>query len=56
MTRSDLKELIKEIIFTEMRSRRGLVGYNAGIRAAADKKKAEDGINQTVQWFLKNKI
>lgn len=47
MTRSDLKELIKEIIFTEMRSRSSPVGYNAAIRAAADKKKAEDDINQT---------
>lgn len=48
MTRSDLKELIKEIIFTEMRSRSSPVGYNAAIRAAANKKKAEDDINQTL--------
>jgi len=47
MTRSDLKELIKEIIFTEMRSRSSPVGYNAAIRAAVNKKKAEDYINQT---------
>ena len=45
MTRNDLKDLIKQVI-VESRVRSSPVGYNAAIRAAANKKKSEDDIHQ----------
>lgn len=55
MTRNDLKELIKQVI-TESRVRSSPMGYNAAIRAAAEKFKQQQADKDAISQADKEKL